>query len=103
MKRKDLQTIIKARSAWKVDKRRGDYRLPNGERLSDYLTRLVYSQLALDSLAIARNGNAYFCEPCEIGGSRPGYRITPPFCPIQYCTLDDHERRVEALVRELIQ
>lgn len=36
MLRKDFIKIIRLRSFWKVDKRKGDYRLPSGDRLSSY-------------------------------------------------------------------
>ena len=61
MKRTDFMQIIKLRSLWKVDKRRGDYKLPNGDRLSKYIMDLVESQMRLDNLGIRENGNLCFC------------------------------------------
>ena len=52
MKREDFKKVIKLRSFWKIDRRKGNYKLPNGKMLSDYITSLVESQMKLDNLAI---------------------------------------------------
>lgn len=52
MKREDFKKIIKLRSFWKIDKRKGNYELPNGNRLSSYVRELVESQMKLDGLLI---------------------------------------------------
>ena len=41
MKREDFKKIIKLRSFWKIDKRKGNYKLPGGDNLSVYVTDLV--------------------------------------------------------------
>lgn len=66
MKRKDFMKIIKLRSYWKIDKRMGNYKLPNGERLSSYVMELVKSQMQLDKLAIRENGN--LCRYFAVNG-----------------------------------
>ena len=57
MTRQDLKQIIKLRSIWKVDKRRGNYRLPSGCFLRKYLEELLETQLQIDSLGIANDGS----------------------------------------------
>lgn len=52
MKREDFKKIIKLRSFWKIDKRKGDYKLPSGDKLSKYIRKLVISQMQLDNLLI---------------------------------------------------
>jgi len=64
MKRTDFMQIIKLRSVWKVDKRKGNYILPNKKELNNYIEELVKSQMKLDNLGIRENGNLCFC----IGG-----------------------------------
>ena len=60
MKREDFKKIIKLRSVWKIDKRKGNYVLPNGEKLSSYVRELVESQMKLDNLLIRNNGDLCF-------------------------------------------
>ena len=59
MKREDFIKIIQLRSCWKIDKRKGNYKLPSGDRLDSYVYYLVHTQLTLDSLGISKNGNIY--------------------------------------------
>lgn len=48
MKRDDFKKIIKLRSIWKIDRRKGNYTLPNGEKLTIYVKNLVESQMKVD-------------------------------------------------------
>ena len=59
MKREDFKTIIKCRSQWKIDRRKGDYLLPGNIMLSEYVEKLVDEQMSIDVLAIAKDGNLY--------------------------------------------
>lgn len=93
MTRKDLATIIKARSIWKIDRRRGDYKLPNGERLSAYVYNLVKTQLELDSLGILANGNMAFLN---------NKILMPAFKPNEKTTVTEQEDRIQNFVDELI-
>lgn len=95
MTRKDLATIIKARSTWKIDRRRGDYKLPNGERLSAYVYNLVKTQLELDSLGILSNGNIAFLANNKI--------LMPAFKPNEETTATEQEERIQNFVNELIR
>lgn len=94
MTRKDLATIIKARSIWKIDRRRGDYKLPNGERLSAYVYNLVKTQLELDSLGILSNGNITFLT---------NNILMPAFKPNEETTAAEQEDRIQNFVNELIR
>lgn len=49
--------IIKLRSFWRIDKRKGDYTLPSGKKLSEYIKRLVISQMAVDDLYMLESGD----------------------------------------------
>ena len=59
MKREDFKKIIKLRSFWKIDKRKGDYKLPSGDKSSKYIRKLVISQMQLDNLLIGENGDLF--------------------------------------------
>ena len=62
MKRENFKKIIKLRSVWKVDKRCGNYKLPDGQPLSTYLQKLIESQLEIDNLAIDSKGNMNYAH-----------------------------------------
>ena len=106
MKRNDFKKIIKLRSFWKIDKRKGNYKLPNGCRLNSYVEELVYSQLKLDKLAIRENGD--IC-PAAWGGYNKekeyfdDYTLMPAFEDNEVCTYDEMEKRIERLVYEIIE
>lgn len=97
--------IIRLRSVWKVDKRRGNYKLPNGERLSRYITDLVESQMKIDNLGIRENGNLCFCTGGNWNTEAKGfddYTLMPEFEKNETCTYDGMERRIKNLVSEII-
>lgn len=97
MTRKELATIIKARSIWKIDRRRGDYKLPNGERLSEYVYDLVESQLSLDNLGILTDGNMALLDSEQ--------QVLMPlslFKPNEKTSEDEQAKRIEQFVNELI-
>lgn len=98
MKRSNFKKIIKIRSCWKIDRRVGDYKLPNGERLSVYVERLVREQMKLDKLAISCDGDLKYC------GERNGtiYEISAPFEEAEQCGFAEQESRIEKLVREIV-
>lgn len=93
MKREELKTIIKIRSFWKIDRRKGNYRLPSGERLSSYVESLVKSQLALDGLGFQADGN--ITTLC-------GSVLMIPFKTNENTTEDEQRARLEKFVKELI-
>ena len=105
MKREDFKKIIKLRSFWKIDRRKGNYKLPNGEKLSDYITGLVESQMQLDNLGIRANGDL-----CMVSGGVwntelkdfDDYTLMPEFQNNEICTFDDMEKRIRVIVSEII-
>lgn len=105
MKRMDFIKIIKLRSVWKVDKRKGNYALPNGQKLSVYIERLVRTQMQLDSLAICENGDL-----CESSGGNwndakkvfEDYNLFPAFQNNEICGFDEMERRINWLIRDIV-
>lgn len=105
MKRTDFMQIIKLRSCWRIDKRKGNYELPNGERLSSYITNLVESQMQLDSLGIRENGDLCFCQGGNWNNDTKDfddYTLMPAFENNETCTYDDMEKRIKRLVSEIV-
>ena len=105
MKREDFKKIIKLRSFWKIDKRKGNYELPNGNRLSSYVRELVESQMKLDGLLIRSNGN--LCD--GVGGgwntetkNFDDYTLMPAFEKDETCSYYEMERRITKIINELI-
>ena len=49
--------IIKLRSFWRLDKRKGNYTLPSGNKLSAYIKQLVISQMEVDNLYMLDSGD----------------------------------------------
>lgn len=105
MKRTDFIKIIRLRSAWKISKSKGNYDLPGGAKLSSYIGNLVDSQLAIDNLAVARDGN--LCD--AVGGAWnkekkifDDYRLIIPFKDYEVCSYDDQQERLKKLVYDII-
>lgn len=105
MKRENFKKIIKLRSFWKIDKRKGNYPLPNGKPLSSYVRSLVESQMTIDRLGIMENGDL-----CPMTGGKwndlskefDDYTLMPEFQSSEVCAFDKMERRISDLVNELI-
>ena len=49
--------IIKLRSLWRIDKRKGNYTLPSGNKLCTYIKQLVISQMEVDNLYMLDSGD----------------------------------------------
>lgn len=102
MKRQDFIKIIKIRSFWKIDRRKGNYCLPNGEKLSSYVRKLVEGQMQLDKVAITEEGDI---RPCAAGTwdkdlkAFSDYRF---FGSASDCSYDEMQKRVNALVSEIV-
>ena len=104
MKRTDFMKIIKLRSVWKVDRRKGNYKLPNGSSLSVYIKDLVETQMKLDELGIMSNGDL-----CFISGGKwntetkefDDYTLMPAFQDNEICSYDEMDKRINNLVNEL--
>lgn len=106
MKREDFKQIIKLRSLWKIDKRKGDYVLPNGERLSTYIRKLVESQMELDKLAITSDGNLELIINDFRWYNTENYfavEILVPFGENERCSFEEQNRRVTRLIFEIVQ
>lgn len=59
IKRDDFKQIIKIRSIWSLN---GNWQLPNGQMLNDYVYDLVISQLKLDNLGISKTGDIVYYD-----------------------------------------
>lgn len=94
MKREDFTKIIKCRSYWKIDRRRGDYKLPGGCHLSVYVENLIVQQMELDKLGIAKDGNLYF--------NNDGL-IMKPFGVNEKTNDFEQTERIEELLTEMIE
>lgn len=105
MKRENFKKIIKLRSCWKIDKRKGNYKLPNGKHLSDYILDLVESQMKIDDLGIRANGDLCFASGGDwnIEASKfNDYVLMPDFESNEVCSYDEMEKRINCLIRELL-
>ena len=101
MKREDFKQIIKLRSFWKIDKRKGDYILPNGERLSTYIRKLVESQMELDKLAVTSDGNLE-CITKNLYWDNAEKCFTVETLT-EKCSFEKQARRVTRLIFEIVQ
>lgn len=102
MNREDFKQIIKLRSIWKVDRRTGNYRLPNGTMLDKYIEGLVQSQMKLDSLGIKETGNLCFCQRGE-WNPFDDYILMSAFEDNEVCSYEEMQNRIRKLVFEIIQ
>ena len=105
MKREDFKKIIKLRSFWKIDKRKGNYKLPNGSSLSVYIKDLVETQMKLDELGIRSNGDLCFMSGGKWNTETKefdNYTLMPAFENNEVCSYDEMEKRINRLVHELL-
>lgn len=97
MKREDFKKIIKLRSFWKIDRRKGNYKLPDGSWLSEYVAKLIEQQMDLDGIRIAADGNLKLAVY-----KHPNWVIMPPFEENEICSFEEECKRANELVREMI-
>lgn len=97
MKRDDFKKIIKLRSFWKIDRRKGNYKLPDGSWLSEYVAKLIEQQMDLDGIRIAADGNLKLATY-----DHPNWIIMPPFEENEICSFEEECKRTNELVREMI-
>lgn len=105
MRREDFRNIIKLRSIYKIDKRKGNYNLIEG-KLSDYIIGLVESQMKIDNLGIAKDGNLYPCSGGNWNAEKKDFddiTILIPFEENEVVPFDKHEVRVNQLVFDIIR
>lgn len=105
MERTDFIKMIRLRSVWKIDKRKGNYILPNGNKLSRYVEYLVKSQMKIDDLGIRENGNLCFCTGGNWNSDIKGFddfTLMPPFQENEICSYDKMEKRIEVLTCEIL-
>lgn len=105
MKRSNFKKIIELRSTWEIDKKRGDYKLPNGDKLSDYIGQLVDSQLELDHLMIRENGDLCFGTGGQWNVDTKSFddcELIPDFEDSERCSYDEQQRRIRFLVKDIV-
>ena len=104
MTRANFIKIIKLRSCWRIDKRKGNYTLPNGEHLSTYIDELVRGQMELDGITgITSDGNLAMCAITGLDeSSLPIYTVMPAFQENEIVSYDEMTRRIKRLVNEII-
>lgn len=95
MKRKELKMIIKAVSDWKIDKRKGNYRLSNGLFLSDYLEEVGENFLKAFRKAISIDGDVYD----YIQQTSTIYR---PFLDNEKTCEDEQRKRLQSVIFEML-
>lgn len=99
MDREKFKKIIKFRSYWKIDRRKGNYKLPNNEYLYKYVEELVKGQLELDRLAISSDGKLIMAAWND---KTKNYELYVPFGENETCSYYEQEIRIEKLVKEII-
>lgn len=95
MERKNFKNIIKNRSFWTIDRRRGNYKLPSGDKLDNYVIGLIETQLEVDNLGISKDGNMYTYNKAY------NYLIIP-FGENEPTTEEQQEKRIIKLCYEMI-
>lgn len=93
MKQDEFKQIVKIFSFWKIDKRRGNYKLSKGIYLSDYLEQLVMELLERNNLAIRADGT--------VGDIISG-EIFRAFGDNESIIRGQQEKRVHALIMEML-
>lgn len=93
MSRKNFIKVVKCFSFWKIDKRRGNYSLPSGNKLDIYLTNLVCNLLRDNKLTISSNGDIFYSE---------NQKIMIPFGKCEELDNTDQFNRIRILVNEII-
>lgn len=95
MKRTEFKTVIKAISDWKIDKRKGNYRLPSGRLLSDYLEEIGEDFLKAFNKAISIDGDIYDYIP-------ESETIFRPFLENEKTCQDEQRKRLKAVICEML-
>lgn len=97
MRRDEFKQVVKAFSFWKIDKRKGNYRLPSGARLSNYLEDLTNDLCENNKIAFAKNGNLY--KKIIFDGKDI---ISIPFAEDENFNNAEQEARAKSFVWELL-
>jgi hypothetical protein len=97
MKREEFKQVVKAFSFWRIDKRKGNYRLPSGARLSFYLEELTSDLCNNNKIAFAKNGNLY--KKIIFDGKDI---ISIPFAEDENFNNAEQEKRIKSFVCELL-
>lgn len=100
MDREKFKKIIKLRSFWKIDRRKGNYKLPNNEFLFNYVEKLVKGQFELDKISISSDGKLV---PSSWDDEKKHYELYIPFGENETCSYYEQEIRIEKLVKEIIK
>lgn len=111
MTREDFKKIIKLRSCWKIDKRKGNYTLPSGDKLSVFVRQLVEGQLKLDNFGIAADGTLQpIFEDTETNTEKGlqswedefAFVLMRPFSDNEETTQGQQDKRIAQLVYEML-
>ena len=98
MLRDDFIKIIKLRSIWSINKVKGNYKLPNGEKLSSYIKRLILSQMKIDDFGIRNNGD--LCLAIFHGDNDEWQLIHRG--TDEYCSADEMDIRINEMIAEML-
>lgn len=97
IKRNDFKKIITIRSIWSPNKNLGDRKLPNGELFSDYLYRLVFSQMKIDKLGIGEDGNLFYYD-----NDKSLYYYPENCCYKENTFITQQKKRIREIVKEIV-
>lgn len=95
MKKENFEKIVKLYSFWTIDRRRGNYKLPSGDKLDNYVIGLIETQLEVDNLGISKNGNCYYYD-------KTNNFLIVPFGKNEPTTEEQQVRRINNLCYEII-
>lgn len=95
IKRENFKKIIKMMSDWEIDRRRGNYRFPNGGYLFQYLENFITDFLKNNSLALDKSGDVR-CT-MELGGKLMIFRAFG-----EDEKIESQDERIKILIREMI-
>lgn len=94
MKKETFRQVVKAFSFWKIDRRKGNYTLPSGLRLSDYLEDLTSELLKNNRLAFRKNG--------DIGELVGKNEIFVPFAEDERTSEAEQQKAIKLFVYDLL-
>lgn len=106
MKREDFVQIIKLRSKYQIDRRRGNYYISDKLRVSfndeiftikDYSLELIKQQMIVDNIAIASDGNFWDVEHVD----ENKYTLTHGNIT-EVCSIKEMTSRIDVLINSML-
>lgn len=96
IKRNEFKKVIRTLSCWKTGRK--DYRLPSGDKCSQYIKELIKKVLDEHDLMIDSNGDIIGCTY-----DLQEDKYMPFFAPEEECDLETQEKRIGRLTFEFFR